>query len=306
VRLVEQLATGMGTDMAYVDKLCRMASTHYRITTIPKKNGGRRVIWMPSPELKAAQRFLVRRVLHGLRVHPAARAYEPGATIRENARLHAGSKYLLRMDFRKFFESISRDDVCAFMAGVGSSIHEHWTDEDTRTFADLVCWRNRLVIGAVTSPSLTNRMCFELDVQLADACAAARVTYSRYADDLFFSTTSQDVLRVLEQSVTEIVRSLERPASLRLNRRKTSHSSKRRRRTVTGLVLTCEGELSIGRDKKRKVRAMIDQWDALSESDRRWLKGTLGFCRDVEPGFVDRLVLKYGADRVGAAVSARS
>lgn len=303
MRLLEQLATGMGTDVAYVEKLCRTASSHYRIATIPKKNGGQRVIWMPSPELKAAQRFLVRNVLNGLRVHAAARAYEPRATIRENARLHAGSQYLLRMDFRRFFESITRDDVCAFIAEVGSSIHPRWSDDDTRVFADLVCWRNHLVIGAVTSPSLTNRMCFGLDVQLATACDAAHVAYSRYADDLFFSTTLPDVLHALEQTVTEIVRALKQPASLRLNTRKTRHSSKVRRRVVTGLILTCEGALSVGRDKKRKIRAMIHRLEALSQSDRLWLKGTLGFCRDVEPGFVDRLVLKYGAERMGLAIS---
>lgn len=292
--LLERISQGMGTPSIYVEKLARTANTHYRVATIPKKNGGTRTIWMPSQELKAAQRWLTRVVIRDIKIHPAATAYESGATIRENARRHATSKYLLRMDFRRFFESITKADVRAFMA-TAFQPSAAWSPEDIELFADLVCWGDGLVIGAVTSPSLTNRMCFEMDSQIANVCEPRHVVYSRYADDLFFSTTTPCILRVVEHAVQEIVRSLAVPKSLRINSKKTRHLSKRQRRTVTGLLLTSEGAVSLGRERKRKVRALIHQLDRLSTDERGWLRGTIAFCRDAEPAFVNQLVLKYGA-----------
>jgi RNA-directed DNA polymerase len=72
---------------------------------------------------------------------------------------------------------------------------------------------------------------------------------------------------------------------------------------VTGLILTATGEVSLGRERKRKVRALVDQFESLSSAERAWLKGTLAFCRDIEPGFVDRLVIKYGAPRLDAILA---
>ena len=122
----------------------------------------------------------------------------------------------------------------------------NWGVEDRTLFAQIVCRFGRLTIGAPTSPALSNALCFALDSQLAALSLELGVTYTRYADDLFFSTTQRDVLGHLQGATAEILRALDCPAGLQLHEDKTRHSSKRGRRQVTGLVLGSDGQIHLG------------------------------------------------------------
>jgi RNA-directed DNA polymerase len=131
--------------------------------------------------------------------------------------------------------------------------------------------------------------------------AGAGATYTRYADDLFFSSNVGGAMRYFDEAVTRIVGALPYPKTLRLNPGKTAHLSKKRRRTVTGLVLTSDGNVSVGRSVKRRIRAMVHQYDRLSPKERQYLAGWLAHCRDVEPNFINALVLSYGVEEVQRA-----
>ena len=67
------------------------------------------------------------------------------------------------------------------------------------------------------------------------------VKYTRYADDLFFSTREPNVLKQIEKEVNSIVSNLSVPAKLTVNSKKTRHSSKKGARHVTGIVLGSDG-----------------------------------------------------------------
>jgi RNA-directed DNA polymerase len=135
---------------------------------------------------------------------------------------------------------------------------------------------------------------------LARTCGEAGITYTRYADDLFFSTSTPNILRDVQAVVEAALRSIPYPGSLRVNTQKTRHSSLKRHRRVTGLVLSSQGELSLGRDLKRRIRSQIHRLDSLGSAERARLAGLLAHVRDVEPAFFNRLVLKYG-DKASSA-----
>jgi RNA-directed DNA polymerase len=122
--------------------------------------------------------------------------------------------------------------------------------------------------------------------------------YTRYSDDLYLSTNVPDLLFEMPHKVIKIVRSIDYPRNLWLNKKKTVHTSKKRLRRITGVVLTPEGGISIGRQKKREIRSLIFSWSTLSDSERLSLKGYLAFISSVEPGFINRLCKKYGSQKI--------
>ena len=294
--LPEAIADGVGVDPEFVNATANRASLLYRTFKIPKRGGGFRTIHHPAPELKALQRFLSRNIFKTLRVHGAATAYERGSTISHNAEVHAGSRFLLRMDFSNFFPSIRAEDVRAFLDQHRGQLGDDWSDSDTQTATNLCCRFGALTIGAVTSPFLSNRICLALDERIHGECQQTGVTYSRYADDLFFSTRRPGVLSEIESRVHRIVDEIGCPGALAINRKKTRHLSKKRKRVVTGLVLTSDGRVSIGRPLKRRIRGAIHRLDSLSEEESGWLRGIVAHTYGVEPEFVSRLYVKFGSE----------
>src|SRR5664279_1243807 len=112
-----------------------------------------------------------------------------------------------------------------------------------------------------------------MDARLSELSGRQNLTYTRYADDLFFSTSVPDLLRTFQGDVEKVIDDLTLPAHLRINSDKTRHSSKRRTRRVTGVVLGSDGKPYVGRHMKRRIRAMIHKFDSLSRAERASLVG---------------------------------
>ena len=155
----------------------------------------------------------------------------------------------------------------------------------------------RLSIGAPSSPYLSNAIMFSFDNETQAMCNAAGVIYTRYADDMSFSMGDKSLRSTIRDAVARIVDRLAFP-HLQINDHKTVYGSKAHRRTVTGLTLTNDGTVSIGRDRKRRIRAKIHNYlsGSLPEEERDGLRGFLAFARNVEPTFVQRMERKYGLE----------
>jgi RNA-directed DNA polymerase len=291
--IVQQMAQALGLPESHVEGLAHAASHSYKQYTIKKVSGGTRTIYHPSRALKSLQRWLNTAVLSTWPVHSSAMAYRKGKSIRDNASAHRLSKYLLRMDFSDFFGSIKETDVNQYALSWPAQF-ALWNADDMALFKKIAFRHGSLTIGAPTSPNIANALCIELDVQLFDLCAKHQVTYTRYADDLFFSTVHPNVLSKLESEVASIVAALKFPTGLSLNAAKTRHSSKKGARRVTGIVLGSDGQTYIGRDLKRRIRAMLHTYAALSPDERERLKGLLGYATGLDPDFKNSLITKYG------------
>lgn len=298
--LIEKMSEGLGVPIPLIEGIARKASHAYKTYTIPKRRGGRRTIHHPSKELKGLQRWLVYNVITAWPVHDAACAYREQRSIKDNASQHVHSRYLLRLDLKDFFPSITAEDVLLFLTREAPQ-ETDWTGADQKLFVRLVCRLGHLSIGAPTSPSLSNAICFNLDARLANLAAEHSTTYTRYADDLFFSTSRPNTLGFMEEEITKVLDALDCPANLQLRVDKTRHSSKRGRRQVTGLVLGSDGTISIGRDRKRFIRRQIYRIPELNAKERAQLAGLIAFAISIEPDFINALVLKYGHSRVEAA-----
>jgi RNA-directed DNA polymerase len=298
--IAERIAHDLALPSAFIHSVAKTASYEYKTYTIPKRTGGVRIIHHPSRRLKALQRWLLTNIIEPLPTHDAVMGYRIGRSTMDNARRHTGSNYLLRLDFSNFFESITSTDVRAYIAD-RSHLFSGWLTGDIEFFCSIVCRNDALTIGAPTSPALSNVLCFDLDQAIQNYCQVRDVSYTRYADDLFFSTRTPGILNSIEAEVTRICRNLRFPASLVLNPTKVRHSSKRRARRVTGVVLGSDERAYVGRRLKRKIRAQIHQLERLSPTERSSLAGLIAYVMGNDPSFINSLINKYGLERVREA-----
>ncbi len=302
--LIERMARELSLPPNHVARLVKTASHQYKEYSIAKRAGGTRTIFHPSKRLKALQKWLLNNVIVGWPVHDAATAYRKGRTILDNARSHAGTRFLLRMDLQEFFPSLTSDDMKLYR-GQRPGLFKDWADQDFEWFCLLVFRLGRLTIGAPTSPAISNALCLGLDVKLKGLCELCGVNYTRYADDLFFSANEPGVLSEIEREVNLEVTRLQLPGELHINNAKTRHSSKRGGRRVTGITLGSDGNTYVGRQLKREVRSRVYKLDTLSSADRTRLAGMISYITGFDPEFMNALIRKYGYELAIRARHAR-
>jgi RNA-directed DNA polymerase len=291
--ILQQMAADLGLTPVFIAAFARGASHAYKSYPIRKRNGDTRTIDHPSKQLKSMQRWLLSYVIENLPVHAAATAYRKQRSIFDNARAHVKNKFLLRMDCRQFFPSITEADLMLYIQE-RSSFFSNWNAIDVEVFCKLVCRNSRLTIGAPTSPAISNAVCYDMDSAISALCSKWGVTYTRYADDLFFSTSQPDVLRPLQAEIEKLIPELKLPRALAINTDKTRHASKRGARRVTGIVLGSDGHPYIGRALKRRIRGMIHKIDELDPKTRGTLAGLVSYAVGFDPDFMNSLITKYG------------
>ncbi len=298
--ILEKISNELSLPPNYVARLVSTASHQYKRYEIAKRTGGTRTILHPSKRLKALQRWLLANVVDNWPVHSSATAYRKGKTIFDNARVHAQSKYLLRMDLKDFFPSLTIQDMREYLKK-RPHLFAGWEREDFESFCRLVFREGRLTIGAPTSPAISNALCFDLDVAISGICQTHSVEYTRYADDFFFSTREKGVLAKVESEIEALVDTFTIPNGLKVNKAKTRHSSKRGTRRITGIVIGSDEKAHVSRKMKRHVRSQVNRFDTLDPKSRTRLAGAISYITGFEPEFLNSLILKYGIDRATKA-----
>ncbi|MDR5907870.1 retron St85 family RNA-directed DNA polymerase [Franzmannia qiaohouensis] len=299
--LLSQCAAFVGMTEFEVSSIAKTAPQRYFVWTVEKRSGGRRVICHPAKELKPLQDFFSHEILMSIPVHPCATAYKKGSSIKINARMHVGSRVIAKFDFKDFFPSIKVRSWERF----AKKNFLDWTDSDIEFSKNVLFWGagkrepKQLAIGSKTSPAISNILCFDIDENLAHFAASHGMIYTRYADDLTFSTKGNLDVESIKLQIEQAAKHAKFIKPI-LNEKKIVLASNRTRRTVTGLNLTPDGKVSIGRDRKRLIRSMVEKRvhgkDFDGSSDR--LKGLLAFSQDIEPDFVATLRRVFGSDNI--------
>lgn len=297
--ILERIEHETGAPMQDLLQIVATASYRYKTYRIAKRTGGYRVIDHPSTDLKFLQRWLNRNLFTLLPVHEVAFGYRHGVGIADNARIHVKNNYLLKVDFAEFFPSLRHNDVKALLGAHFAEPIGALSKSDIDIIAKIVCKDGALTIGAPSSPLLSNAILYDFDCFVLEVCKNREVTYSRYADDLFMSTNQSNQLPEVLRAIRVDLRARAWPR-LTINEGKTVSTSKKRRRVVAGVVLTPDGSLSVGRGKKRQIRALIHRYTAneLQVEEMSYLSGYLAFVISIEPHFVDRVRKKYGNEAI--------
>lgn len=187
-------------------------SKHYTYFRIQQKNNLRkapREIMAPKAELKYIQKWIVTNILENIRLHPKCTAYRKGFSIVNHASEHQGKAHILMLDLSKFFDTITHKRVYGLFKKYGynsglawdlavlcTAIHRstYWTrfDKPDQKLFEEIIFHNHPVLpqGSPASPYLSNILLKNLDKRLDMMARKSGFNYSRYADDLAFSSNN--------------------------------------------------------------------------------------------------------------------
>jgi len=295
--LFDDLQYFTGLSASDLRRIIASAPARYKHFPIEKKSGGERIIAQPSRDLKVLQRYLEEKILSKCSIHGSATAYKLGSSIKLNAAPHSRKRVIIKSDFKDFFHSIRPID----WKNYAKTRLPHLSVEDVDICVRILFWGRGtskptcLSIGAPTSPIVSNLIMFDLDEILTRSAEKIDAVYTRYADDITLSADNIETALLLEKQLKTAISRSKSP-KLVFNEEKRGLFTKAHRRHVTGLNITPNGELSIGRDRKRMISSMVHKYSIgeLSLEDTGKLKGYLAFSLDCEPEFHLRMRKKYG------------
>lgn len=282
----------------------------YTSFTIPKKNGGERVIHAPKRELKFLQKkladvlwdcyldsfeskkftqsILAKSLLEcylkslefnylenelsvtiwkcflevlefknkKIKKPVLSHAFEKGKSIITNSQMHRNKKYILNIDLKNFFDSFNFGRVRGFFI---KDRDFAVSPEIATVIAQIACYKGKLPQGSPSSPIITNLITRILDYRIVKIAKKYRFTYSRYADDMTFSTNRElnsNKLRAtkeLENFLKEL-EELINSSGFEINQKKTRLSNNMQRQEVTGLVVN--KKINVKREYIKNTRAM--------------------------------------------------
>jgi RNA-directed DNA polymerase len=247
-------------------ELCKFLNTHlftlenmmnhpsYRSFRIARKNGPAREILAPDKPLKILQKRLnyflqgyylcvKPKEVHGFVVNP--HYLGRSCNIVANAHQHVGKRFLLNIDLKDFFPGIAARQV----RDLFRSELFRFSDQIANALTLLTTYKGNLPVGAPTSPVISNFICYPLDHDLIEFCGKHGLTYSRYADDMTFSSDIP-----ISEAIFEGIRETVELHGFKINNRKVRLAGPNRRKSVTGI--TVNEKVNVDRRLLKKVRAM--------------------------------------------------
>lgn len=219
----------------------KLSKKRYTSFSVKKKNGGERVIHAPVNGLKHVLRPLNCILNCVSEPHFKATGFVPGKSIVDNAKQHVGQCYVYNIDLKDFFYSFDRNRVkLGFMyapfnlSGDLEPIAFMLASLCTHPFKVEGEIKTVLPQGAPTSPTITNILCVKLDRRLNGLAKRFNITYTRYADDITFSSPTNVFIKV--EFLEELHRIINNQ-KLEINFSKTRLQQKGYRQEVTGLIV---------------------------------------------------------------------
>jgi len=263
---------------------------------VPKKKGGFRKIEAPAENLKQIQKQLNQYLQSVYYMHQSTAAYGYIIRVRDqvhqknilgNARQHHGARYMLNADFKDFFHQITTNRVLQIFQSKPFRFDKRTAHLLTR----IVTRKGRLPMGAPTSPALSNLATVQLDHELNQWAVQQGLVYTRFVDDLTFSSTT---LPVTPQQF-EVIQKIANTYGFEFNLTKTKFYAEHQTKKVTGLLLNATIDIdpqfyrALDRNLKRlkilvEVKQLIHSYrssDLLHEFKQR-VDGQINFIGMIE------------------------
>lgn len=232
----------------------------YQVFEILKKSGGIREIHAPNKGLKYILKTLnfIFQALH--KPQSVAHGFLRNRSVVTNAKLHVDKNYVFNIDLENFFPNIHQARVWKKLQTPPFNLNGEKI-EIANLLANLVCFqyekgsseKNFLPQGAPTSPILSNIICHRLDKKLFELAKAYNVKYTRYADDMTFSSDHNVYQENSEflQKLFSIIQS----ENFKINPKKTRLQKKGYKQEVTGLIVN--EKINVSRSYIKNLRALI-------------------------------------------------
>lgn len=267
----------------------KKSARRYKVFYIPKKKKGKlREISAPTRNLKEILYYINILLSEVYQPGCSAMGFVKGRSIVDNAQIHVGQNYVFNLDLTDFFTSISQSRVSKRLQVAPFNFKE----EVANTIAGLCCIktvqkgksRHVLPQGAPTSPLLTNAVCDFLDRKLRRLARKNGLNYSRYADDMTFSSMHNVYQK--DSKFIERLFSIIAEENFSVNPDKTRLQKRGERQEVTGL--TVNDKVNTAHKYTREIRNILYIWKQYGYKDAyscfyKHYKTTKGHVKKGEP-----------------------
>lgn len=264
--------------LAYNRKVSKI--NHYHTFELEKKSGGKRKISAPKPKLKELQNWILENILHQIPYTVEAHGFIKERSIVTNAKPHINKDIVVNIDLKDFFPTVTYKRVKGLFHKIGYS-------EEIATILSLLCTyseinettldgvtyyvqsgERKLPQGSPASPAISNMIVYKLDKKINGLAKKLNFSYTRYADDMSFSTNqenSENVSRLLyfTKKIIETEGFVIHPDKVHVMR-------KGMQQKVTGVVVN--KKLNIDRIQLRKFRALLHNIEKNGWKDQKWGK----------------------------------
>ncbi len=202
-----------------------------------------RIIHIPCDELKAKQRFFLNAIKW---------LYPYKADTLNSARIHSGKKWILKMDIKSFYDSVPSHEIQRVVSKVCERINQY---NNSLSYLSLVTINGKLPTGGPTSPHIANA-CFKgIDKEIMSVSSVLGIDYTRYVDDLTFSSYCKETLEIVEKKVTALLAFY----GYKINPKKTKYISDNKQQSILGLVVN-NYRVRLSKNFKRNIRAMLHSY----------------------------------------------
>jgi retron-type reverse transcriptase len=272
---------------------------HYVCFTVPKKSGGVRNLSAPHEQLATAQEWILTNILERVPTHDAAHGFVPTRSTVTNAMPHAKRDVVVNTDLKDFFPSITFWRVEGVFRQLGyspaaASILALLCTESPRRVVEYAGTRvhvatgpRALPQGACTSPALSNLVSRKLDARLRGIGTKLGWSYTRYADDLTFSSDGETAKQV--GYLLARIRHIANDEGFAVNEKKTRVLRRSAAQSVTGIIVN--DKPGVGRDLVRRLRAILHRakTEGLAAQNRHnlphfqaWVRGMIAYIHMVD------------------------
>ncbi len=238
----------------------------YNQFEIFKKNGEKRKIQAPIKKLKLLQRRLANLLNEcfdeicnkNKKTKSLSHGFRKKHSIITNAKKHKNRRYVFNVDLQNFFPSINFGRVIGFFI---KNNHFSLKPEVATVIAQIACHDNALPQGSPCSPIISNLIGHLLDIRMVNLAKKTKCTYSRYADDLTFSTNKKEFPEKIAIKKNEsdwvagraLTKEIEK-MGFSVNAKKTSMQYRTSRQMATGLIVN--KKINVKKEYYKKARAM--------------------------------------------------
>ena len=245
----------------------------YRLFHIKKKSGGTRVITAPRNRSFMMILQAVNGILNAM-YSPSdyAMGFTEGRSVITNAGVHKGQKYVFNIDLKDFFPSVEQfrvwkrlqlkpfnfsKQIASIIAGLCFMRQSRDVIDETKRHDNDKKFKFVLPQGSPVSPIITNMVCDTLDRRLAGLARRFGLRYSRYADDITFSSMHY-VYAPNGKFHTELCRLITEQGFI-INEGKTRLQKLGARQEVTGIIVS--QKLNVTKKYVRDIRNILYIWD---------------------------------------------
>lgn len=259
----------LGVGAAELRKIWYYRGRMYQHFSVAKGPNKVRMISAPDDRLKFLQRKLADKLSKLYRPRNPVHGFVAERSVKTNALAHLHRRFVVNIDLKEFFPTISQNRVEGMLSSLGINA------QVSEIIARICCNNGHLPQGAPSSPVLSNMICFRLDKKLMGIAKEARCIYTRYADDITFSShqpptplfepTLPPAGRFSPDLLAPKVRDVFQQNGFAINPDKAHYADRHSRRIVTGLKVN--ELLNIDRRYVRNIRAALHSVETLGSTD---------------------------------------